>query len=106
MIYYLRPKPTILCFVQDNHVRSGGKVLRGLHYQFRPPAIGKLVRCLRGQIFDVALDIRKGSPTYKKKWVAVELVEENRRMMYIPEGFAHAYCALTDECEVFYKTTG
>ncbi len=92
-------------FVQDNHARSSGKVLRGLHYQIRPAGIGKLVRCLRGRIFDVAVDIRKGSPTYKK-WVGAELTEENCRMVFIPEGFAHAYCALTDECEVFYKTTG
>jgi dTDP-4-dehydrorhamnose 3,5-epimerase len=92
-------------FVQDNHARSAGSVLRGLHYQIRPAAIGKLVRCLRGRIFDVAVDIRRGSPTYAK-WVGVELTDENCQMIYIPEGFAHAYCALSDECEVFYKTTG
>jgi dTDP-4-dehydrorhamnose 3,5-epimerase len=92
-------------FVQDNHARSTGSVLRGLHYQIRPAAIGKLVRCLRGRVFDVAVDIRKGSPTYAK-WVGVELNDENCRMVYIPDGFAHAYCALSDECEVFYKTTG
>jgi dTDP-4-dehydrorhamnose 3,5-epimerase len=92
-------------FVQDNHARSTGPVLRGLHYQLRPAAIGKMVRCLRGRIFDVSVDIRKGSPTYAK-WVGVELSDENCRMLYIPEGFAHAYCALTQECEVFYKTTG
>jgi len=92
-------------FVQDNHARSTGRVLRGLHYQIKPAAIGKLVRCLRDRIFDVAVDIRKASPTYAK-WVGVELTDENRRMVYIPEGFAHAYCALTEECEVFYKTTG
>jgi dTDP-4-dehydrorhamnose 3,5-epimerase len=92
-------------FVQDNHARSTGRVLRGLHYQIRPAAIGKLVRCLRGRVFDVAVDIRKGSRTYAK-WVGVELNDENCRMVYIPEGFAHAYCALTEQCEVFYKTTG
>lgn len=92
-------------FVQDNHARSMGRVLRGLHYQLRPAAIGKLVRCLRGRIFDVAVDIRKRSSTYAQ-WVGVELSDVNCRMLYIPEGFAHAYCALTDECEVFYKTTG
>jgi dTDP-4-dehydrorhamnose 3,5-epimerase len=92
-------------FVQDNHARSSGNVLRGLHYQLKPAAIGKLVRCLRGRIFDVAVDIRRGSPTYAR-WVAAELTDSNCRMLYIPEGFAHAYCALTDECEVFYKTTG
>jgi dTDP-4-dehydrorhamnose 3,5-epimerase len=92
-------------FVQDNHARSARRVLRGLHYQIRPAAIGKLVRCLRGRIFDVAVDIRKGSPTYAK-WVGTELTDENCKMIFIPEGFAHAYCALTEECEVFYKTTG
>jgi dTDP-4-dehydrorhamnose 3,5-epimerase len=92
-------------FVQDNHARSSGKVLRGLHYQLLPAALGKLVRCLRGRIFDVAVDIRRGSPTYGK-WVGAELGAGDGRMIYIPEGFAHAYCALTDECEVFYKTTG
>ena len=92
-------------FVQDNHARSAGKVLRGLHYQLRPAAMGKLVRCLRGSIFDVAVDIRRGSPTYGK-WVGTELDDNDGRMIYIPEGFAHAYCALTEECEVFYKTTG
>jgi dTDP-4-dehydrorhamnose 3,5-epimerase len=92
-------------FVQDNHSRSTGKVLRGLHYQLRPAAIAKLVRCLRGRIFDVAVDIRRGSPTYGK-WAGTELGDADGRMIYIPEGFAHAYCALTEECEVFYKTTG
>ena len=92
-------------FVQDNHARSTGKVLRGLHYQLRPAALGKLGRCLRGSIFDVAVDIRRGSPTYGK-WVGTELSDDDGRMIYIPEGFAHAYCALTEECEVFYKTTG
>jgi len=92
-------------FVQDNHARSAGKVLRGLHYQIKPAAIGKLVRCLRGRVFDVAVDIRAGSPTYAK-WVGVELTPENCKMLYIPEGFAHGYCALSDHSEVFYKTTG
>lgn len=92
-------------FVQDNHARSAGKVLRGLHYQIKPAAIGKLVRCLRGRIFDVAVDIRIGSPTFMK-WVGVELTAENCKMLYIPEGFAHGYCALSEDSEVFYKTTG
>jgi dTDP-4-dehydrorhamnose 3,5-epimerase len=92
-------------FVQDNHSRSTGKVLRGLHYQLRPAALGKLVRCLRGRIFDVAVDIRRGSPKYGK-WVGTELGDDDGRMIYIPEGFAHSYCALTEEWEVFYKTTG
>jgi dTDP-4-dehydrorhamnose 3,5-epimerase len=92
-------------FVQDNHARSTGKVLRGLHYQMRPAGMGKLVRCLRGRIFDVAVDIRRGSPAYGK-WVGTELDDNDGRMIYVPEGFAHAYCALTEVCEVFYKTTG
>ena len=91
-------------FVQDNQSRSRVDVLRGLHYQLNPAAQGKLVRCLRGRIFDVAVDIRKGSPTYAK-WYGVELSDENRRMLYVPEGFAHGYCALTDPAEVLYKTT-
>lgn len=92
-------------FVQDNHAGSIKGVLRGMHYQIRPAAIAKLVRCLRGRIFDVAVDIRRSSPTYGK-WVGVELCENDGRMLYIPEGFAHGYLALTDHCEVLYKTSG
>jgi dTDP-4-dehydrorhamnose 3,5-epimerase len=92
-------------FVQENHARSAQNVLRGLHYQIRPAAIGKLVRCLRGRVYDVAVDIRRGSSSYGK-WVGLELSDDDRRMIYIPEGFAHGYCALTDECEILYKTTG
>lgn len=92
-------------FAQDNHARSAKHVLRGLHYQLRPAAVGKLVRCVRGRIYDVAVDIRRGSPTYAK-WVGLELTEDDCRMIYIPEGFAHGYCALTDGSEVIYKTTG
>ncbi len=92
-------------FVQDNHAGSIRGVLRGMHYQIRPAAIAKLVRCLRGRIFDVAVDIRRSSPTYGK-WVAVELAENDGRMLYIPEGFAHGYLTLTERCEVLYKTSG
>jgi dTDP-4-dehydrorhamnose 3,5-epimerase len=92
-------------FVQDNHARSVHGVLRGLHYQLRPAGIGKLVRCLRGRVWDVAVDIRQGSPTYAR-WVGTELSEDDCRMVYIPEGFAHAYCVLSETAEIFYKTTG
>lgn len=91
-------------FVQDNHSRSTKGVLRGLHYQNPPKAQGKLIRAVVGTIFDVAVDIRQGSPTYGK-WVGVELSAENRRMLYIPPGFAHGFCVLTDVAEVLYKTT-
>ncbi len=91
-------------FVQDNHSKSKKGVLRGLHYQLRPMEQGKLVRCIRGRIWDVAVDIRKGSPWYKK-WVAVELSEENKLMLWVPPGFAHGFIALEDNTEVFYKVT-
>lgn len=91
-------------FVQDNHSRSVKGVLRGLHYQRPPKAQGKLVRVLVGEIFDVAVDIRKGSPTYGK-WVGVMLSAENRWMLYIPPGFAHGFCVLSEEAEVTYKVT-
>ena len=91
-------------FVQDNHSRSTKRTLRGLHYQNPPFAQGKLVRAVRGEIFDVAVDIRKGSPTYGK-WVGVILSEENKNMLYIPEGFAHGFCALSEIAEVMYKAT-
>ncbi len=91
-------------FVQDNHSKSQKGVLRGLHYQLRPMEQGKLVRCIRGRIWDVAVDIRKGSPWYGK-WVAVELSEENKLMLWIPPGFAHGFVALEDNTEVIYKVT-
>ena len=91
-------------FVQDNHSRSVKGVLRGLHYQNPPKAQGKLVRAVVGEIFDVAVDIRKGSPTYGK-WVGVRLSAENKRMLYIPPGFAHSFCVLSDVAEVVYKVT-
>jgi len=91
-------------FVQDNHSRSSYGVLRGLHYQLAPKAQGKLVRCLAGKILDVAVDIRKGSPTFGQ-WVSYELSEENRHMLYVPAGFAHGFSVLSEYCEVHYKTT-
>ncbi len=91
-------------FVQDNHSKSKKNVIRGLHYQKLPKAQAKLVRCIRGKIFDVAVDIRKNSPTYKK-WVGQVLSSDNRRQLYIPVGFAHGFCVLSDEAEVVYKTS-
>ncbi len=91
-------------FVQDNHSRSQKGVLRGLHYQLKPMEQGKLVRCVKGRIWDVAVDIRKGSPWYGK-WVAVELSEENKLMLWVPPGFAHGFVALEDGTEVIYKVT-
>ena len=91
-------------FVQDNHSRSTKGILRGLHYQNPPFAQGKLVRAVRGEIFDVAVDIRKGSPTWGK-WVGVILSEENKNILYIPAGLAHGFCVLSEVAEVIYKTT-
>jgi len=90
-------------FVQDNHSKSKKGVLRGLHYQLNPKAQGKLIRCIKGKILDVAVDIRKGSPWYAK-WVAIELSEENKLMLWIPPGFAHGFVALEDS-EIIYKCT-
>ncbi|HPU44322.1 MAG TPA: dTDP-4-dehydrorhamnose 3,5-epimerase, partial [Dictyoglomaceae bacterium] len=91
-------------FVQDNHSKSKKGVLRGLHYQLKPMEQGKLVRCIKGRIWDVAVDIRKGSPTYRK-WVAVELSEDNKKMLWIPQGFLHGFVALEDNTEIIYKVT-
>ena len=88
-------------FVQDNHSRSRKGVLRGLHYQ-EPTPQGKLIRCSRGAVFDVAVDIRAGSPQFGK-WFAVELNEKNQLILWIPPGFAHGFCALTDQTDVIYK---
>jgi dTDP-4-dehydrorhamnose 3,5-epimerase len=90
-------------FVQDNHSRSGKGVLRGLHYQIQHPQ-GKLVRVVQGAVFDVAVDIRRDSPHYGK-WVGVELSAENQRQLWMPPGFAHGFCVLTDFAEFLYKTT-
>ena len=89
-------------FNQDNHSKSRKGVLRGLHYQMHPKAQAKLVRCVKGKILDVAVDIRKGSKTFGK-WVSRELSEENKRMLYLPEGFAHGFVVLSDEAEFLYK---
>ncbi|MFZ4723792.1 MAG: dTDP-4-dehydrorhamnose 3,5-epimerase [Phycisphaerales bacterium] len=91
-------------FVQDNHSRSANGVLRGLHYQLAPHAQGKLVRVLRGAIFDVAVDIRRTSTRFGK-WAGVELSESNRHQLWIPPGFAHGFVALSEGTEVLYKTT-
>jgi len=91
-------------FVQDNHSRSVKGVLRGLHYQLPPKAQGKLVRVVAGEVFDVAVDIRKSSPTFGK-WVGLTLSAENRKQLWIPEGFAHGFLVLSDNAEVLYKTT-
>ena len=92
-------------FVQDNHSRSGRGVLRGFHYQDESAPMGKLVRCLRGSVLDVAVDLRVGSPTFGQ-WAAVELTEDNKRQLMVPVGFGHAFLALTDGAEVYYKCTG
>jgi len=94
------PRP----FVQDNHSCSRKGVLRGLHFQREPHAQGKLVRVVRGAVWDVAVDIRPGSPTCGQ-WVGVELTADNKRQVWIPEGFAHGFLALEDDTEFLYKTT-
>ena len=91
-------------FVQDNHSCSSAGVLRGLHYQLPPHPQGKLVRVVRGAAFDVAVDIRRGSPHFGR-WTGVELTAENRRQLWIPEGFAHGFLALQDDTHFLYKTT-
>lgn len=91
-------------FVQDNYSHSIRGVLRGLHYQKQPKAQGKLVGVVRGEIFDVAVDIRKGSPTYGQ-WVGVTLSAKDHRMLYVPVGFAHGFCVLSEEADVVYKAT-
>jgi dTDP-4-dehydrorhamnose 3,5-epimerase len=90
-------------FVQDNHSRSGKNVLRGLHYQVQQPQ-GKLVRVVRGAVFDVAVDLRKSSATFGQ-WVCAELSEENARQMWVPAGFAHGFLVLSEVADFLYKTT-
>jgi len=90
-------------FVQDNHSRSKQGVLRGLHFQLQNPQ-GKLVRVASGEVFDVAVDVRKGSPSFGR-WVGVTLSEENNRQLYIPPGFAHGFCTLSDSADLLYKCT-
>ena len=90
-------------FVQDNHSRSTPLLLRGLHYQIQQPQ-GKLVRVARGAVFDVAVDVRKSSPTFGK-WVGVELSEDNHRQLWVPPGFAHGFLVLSETADFLYKTT-
>ena len=90
-------------FVQDNHSRSVTNILRGLHYQIKQPQ-GKLVRVVNGEVFDVAVDIRKSSPTFGQ-WVGEHLSAENKRMLWVPPGFAHGFVVLTETADFLYKTT-
>jgi dTDP-4-dehydrorhamnose 3,5-epimerase len=90
-------------FVQDNHSRSARGVLRGLHYQIRHPQ-GKLVRVVAGEVFDVAVDLRRGSPTFGRH-VAITLSAENKRMLWVPPGFAHGFCVTSESADFLYKTT-
>jgi len=92
-----------VCFLQDNHSRSVRGVLRGLHYQLEHPQ-GKLVRVVTGEIFDVAVDIRKGSPLFGK-WVGALLSEDNQQQLYVPPGFAHGFCTLSEQADFLYKCT-
>ena len=91
-------------FFQDNHSHSFNGVLRGIHYQLNPFAQGKLIRCTRGRIFDVAVDLRKDSATYKE-WVGIELNETNKFLLWIPEGFGHGFLTISREADVQYKVT-
>ena len=91
-------------FIQDNFSHSIRGVIRGLHFQKHPKAQAKLVSVLKGEIFDVAVDIRKNSPTYGK-WISEILSENNHKLLYIPEGFAHGFCVLSEEADVFYKVS-
>lgn len=97
--------PGLPRLIQDNLSRSKKGVLRGLHYQKAPQAIGKLVRCVRGRIFDVAVDIRKGSPTFGK-WAGIELSDEGNKMFWIPAGFAHGFYTISEIADVLYKVSG
>lgn len=90
-------------FVQDNHSRSAGQVVRGLHYQIQQPQ-AKLIRVIAGEIFDVAVDLRRSSPTFGQ-WVGTRLSADNRHQLWVPEGFAHGFMVLSDAAEILYKTT-
>ena len=90
-------------FVQDNHSKSTKGVLRGLHYQAAPKSQAKLIRCSKGKIYDVVVDLRKNSTTFGQ-WLKIELSEENKHMLFVPEGFAHGFTVLSDEAELIYKT--
>ncbi|MBW3535208.1 MAG: dTDP-4-dehydrorhamnose 3,5-epimerase [Gemmatimonadetes bacterium] len=91
-------------FVQDNHARSSRGVLRGLHYQLPPRAQGKLVRVVRGEVFDVAVDLRRDSPTYGR-WAGVGLSGDDGRALWVPPGFAHGYAVLSEQADLLYKVT-
>jgi dTDP-4-dehydrorhamnose 3,5-epimerase len=91
-------------FIQENHSHSPRRILRGLHYQKSPKAQGKLVRIVVGEIFDVAVDIRRGSATYGE-WVGAVISAKNNRILYVPPGFAHGFCVLSEEAEMIYKVT-
>lgn len=91
-------------FVQDNHSRSARGVLRGIHYQLPPFSQGKLVRVVQGRVWDVAVDLRRHSPTFGR-WVGVELSEENQRQLWVPPGFGHGFVTLSDSADFLYKTT-
>jgi dTDP-4-dehydrorhamnose 3,5-epimerase len=91
-------------FVQDNHSYSTYNVLRGIHYQKNPKPQGKLVRCIKGSILDIAVDLRRNSETFKQ-WVSVELSEQNQQMLWVPEGFGHGFITLTSQAEISYKCT-
>ena len=97
-------KITVANFCQDNHSHSLRGVLRGIHYQLNPFAQGKLIRCTKGRIFDVAVDLRKDSATYKE-WVGIELNETNKFLLWIPEGFGHGFLTISREADVQYKVT-
>jgi len=96
---------TAISFCQDNHSRSSRGVLRGLHYQLEPEPQGKLVRCTAGAIFDVAVDLRRSSPTFGQ-WVATTLSAENHQQLWVPVGFAHGFLTLSETAEVLYKASG
>ena len=97
--------PDTVQFVQDNHSESSQGVLRGMHYQIEPYPQGKLVRCIKGSIFDVAVDIRKSSSTFSE-WVGIELNQKNKKQLWIPCGFAHGFLTLSESAEVLYKASG